>query len=84
VPLPVQSRTILESVTMNHAKTAEYLEVQAYAQQQLKAGHIKAYCTGHSHERGRYIEVQTDQGWNPEPWWQEFYPEPWSGSNDSL
>ena len=56
---------------MDHNKTAEYLEVHRMMENELKAGNIKAFCCGHSHDRGRYIEVETDQGWNPCPVWQE-------------
>lgn len=52
-------------------KYLEYLAAQKAVLADLKAGHIRAYATGYNASRGRYIEVQTDQGWNPNPYWQE-------------
>lgn len=59
-----------------------YIEAVAAVAADLKAGHILAYATGYSRTRGRYIEIETDQGWNPEPVWQEFEPEPYLGNDD--
>jgi len=56
---------------MNHAKTPEYLKAQAAAAQEVKDGNAISYLTGYSRDIGRYIELQTDQGWNPEPFWIE-------------
>lgn len=50
----------------------DYLQAVAAAQSELKAGHIRAYCTGYTPARGRYVEIQTGQGWCPEPFFQEF------------
>lgn len=67
---------------MNHAQTADYLAAIEAIQADMKAGHIRAYATGYSKTRGRYIEIQTDQGWNPDPVWQEIEPEPYLGNDD--
>lgn len=61
-----------------------YLQAVSLAHAELMAGHIKAYCTGYTADRGRYIEMQTDQGWNPEPFFQEIQPEHYSGANDGA
>jgi len=55
--------------------TAAFLDAQERAKQDMEAGHITAYATGHSYSRGRYIEVCSDQGWDPEPYWRELPPE---------
>ena len=44
------------------------------AEQMKAAGEIIRYSAGHSSERGQFIEVETDQGWNPYPIWQEIEP----------
>ena len=38
----------------------------------VKSGEILNYFVEKSCERGLYITFETKQGWNPEPWWQEF------------
>lgn len=56
-------------------KTAEFIKMSMVASAGLKAGEFKATCTGFSHQRGRYIQVQSDQGWDPDPFWSEISPE---------
>lgn len=51
-----------------------FQQAQAMAEQMKAAGEIIRYSAGHSSERGRFIEVETDQGWNPYPMWQEIEP----------
>ena len=58
-----------------NSKTAEYLHMQLLAQQEINHGHARAYAVGYTPERGRYIEIQTDAGWNPAPFWQEHQPD---------
>ena len=60
----------------------DYLAAVAAAAAELKAGYIRAYATGYNKTRGRYIEIETDQGWNPEPFWQEIEPDPYLGNDD--
>ncbi len=38
----------------------------------VKSGEILNYFVEKSHDKGLYITFETEQGWNPEPWWQEF------------
>lgn len=45
------------------------------AKKEIKLGFAISYLTGFDHERGRYIELLTDQGWNPVSWWQEVEPD---------
>ena len=59
-----------------------YTQALADVIAEQKAGYIISYETGSDKERGRFIMVQTDQGWNPEPWFQEIYPECYAGAND--
>ncbi len=68
---------------MNHAMTPAYLKAHAAAAQEVKDGHALSYLTGYSRETGRYIELQTDQGWNPEPFWQEHRAE-YSGESEAA
>lgn len=49
----------------------DYLQAHREVEKELKAGTIKAFACGFNHERGRYIEVETEQGWNPNPVYQE-------------
>lgn len=57
---------------MGHTRTLAYLHAQAFAQSELKAGNIIAYSSSYGRDTGRVIHVETAQGWNPEPFWQEF------------
>lgn len=50
----------------------DYLLAQEAARQALAKGHIKAYSCRNDHERGRIMEVQSDQGWDPNPLFVEF------------
>ena len=54
-----------------------YQQAEQFAREMLRTGDIIAYAAGYTHERGRYIEVETDQGWNPDPIWQEI-PAPYN------
>lgn len=47
-----------------------YLLAHNAATDLLKAGDIKAYSV--SNDRGRVIYVESDQGWDPYPFYQEF------------
>lgn len=62
----------------------DYITAHKAVEAELRAGHIKAFACGYTKTKGRYIEVQTDQGWNPEPFWQEIEPEPYLGNNDGM
>ena len=57
-----------------------YIEAHKLAQQLLEAGEIKSFCTGHSRERGRYIQVETEQGWNPHYLFEDYPAEQGEGS----
>ena len=48
-----------------------YFEAIDAARSEINAGRAICYATGYTRERGRYVELQTDQGWNPEPFWTE-------------
>lgn len=49
-----------------------YFTAIADACEEIAAGHAISYLTGYSREVGRYVEVLTDQGWNPDRFWEEF------------
>lgn len=53
-------------------RTEDYLAAHKAASDGLKCGDFKAYSTTHDRMRGRMIHVETDQGWDPEPMFQEF------------
>lgn len=44
------------------------------AAQMLQTGEIRSYHLSRCGERGRMIHVESDQGWDPDPMYQE-YPE---------
>lgn len=46
-------------------------EAMAAARAEIEAGRAISMVTGYTRERGRYVELQTDQGWNPDPFWTE-------------
>lgn len=49
-----------------------YAEAVEAARAEVKAGRAVCYLTGYTRERGRYVEIETDGGWNPEPFWTEY------------
>jgi hypothetical protein len=48
----------------------KFLEAQAAAIDMVKDGEALAYGTGYNREMGRYIDIETDQGWSN--FWMEF------------
>ena len=48
-----------------------YRDAMAAALAEIEAGRAISMVTGYTRERGHYIELHTDQGWNPEPFWTE-------------
>ena len=67
---------------MNHDKSPAYLSAHAMAEQEVKEGHALSFLTGYNRESGRFIELQTDQGWCP--FWQEHHDESYQGANDTT
>lgn len=68
---------------MSERMTLQQAEAAALAD--IKAGHAVSYCTSHTAAAGCQIHLQTDQGWNPEPYWTERSAEPRpGGADDSL
>ena len=47
-------------------------DVRLELDKMLKSGEIKKYIREDCPERGVVFYVETDQGWNPVPIWQEF------------
>ena len=47
-------------------------EVIEFLDESVKNGEIIRYAVEKSCEWGRYITIETESGWNPEPFWQEF------------
>lgn len=54
------------------ARDREYLSAHDGATQMLRRGEIKAFCVSNADARGRLIHLETDQGWDPDPMFQEF------------
>lgn len=52
--------------------TQAYLQAHDYASRMLKNREILAFSVSHCTERGRLIYVESDQGWNPDPLFEEF------------
>ncbi len=74
---------------MNHTHTngrpAAFWTSEQAARQSRDEGHIKAFLTGWTSDRGHYIEWMSVEGvWCPDPWYQEHGPDPYTGANDSL
>lgn len=57
-----------------------YLQAHDYARRMLDNREIRAMSVSRCAERGRLIYVESDQGWNPDPLFEEFplehYPGP--------
>ena len=58
---------------MNHGTTTKYLAAHRECEIMLKRHEIKAYSCGYESGLGRVIHLETDQGWNPEP----FHADAW-------
>ncbi|MBS3912685.1 MAG: hypothetical protein KGZ70_12840 [Hydrogenophaga sp.] len=63
--------------------TANRLEMEMVAKAGVEAGEWKSYLVGHNREVGSYIQVMTDQGWNPDYFWCED-PQPVSAESAAL
>ena len=59
-------------------RDTEYLEACKLVSKMLRTGEIIAHSTIYDHDRGRVICVETDQGWNPDPFYQDYYEEAFS------
>lgn len=63
--------------------TATYLEMEMVVKAGVAAGEWKTYLVGHNREVGKYIQVLSDQGWNPDYFWCED-PQPVSADCAAL
>ena len=54
-----------------------YFAAIAAAREEIAAGRALSYLTGYSREVGRYVELLSDQGWNPARFWEEFPLHSW-------
>lgn len=59
----------MTTVTHNDA----YIQAHSEASRMLAIGDIRAFSVKRNPEMGRVIEVETDQGWNPVPFYCDFY-----------
>jgi hypothetical protein len=50
----------------------EYIRMHNEAARMVKAGEARAYSATHHPRMGRILHIETDQGWNPDPFYQEF------------
>lgn len=53
-----------------------YSEAHQSVSRMKENGEIKAFSCTHDQEYGRRIFVESDQGWDPEPFYIEFPPDP--------
>lgn len=58
---------------------ARYQQAHAQASQEMRKGTIRSFSCSHDRKRGRVITVETDQGWNPDPFYEDFPVEADSG-----
>lgn len=49
-----------------------YLQAHDYANRMVNKREIRAYSVTWCADRGRLIHVKSDQGWNPDPLFEEF------------
>lgn len=61
-----------------------YLAAHKAASAALKAGHIRSYSCTHTRENGRQIFLETEQGWNPEPMYEDIPSEDRAGESTFL
>jgi len=52
-------------------RTAKLLEMELIAKAGVAAGEYKSYLVGRHRDHGAYVQVETDQGWNPDYFWCE-------------
>lgn len=63
--------------------TANRMEMEMVAKAGVEGGEWKSYLVGHSREVGSYIQVMTDQGWDPDYFWCED-PKPVAAESAAL
>ena len=63
---------IMVNIDLYPAQARGFLLAQDAAAELLKKGEIKAFSASYTHDSGRMIHVESDQGWNPDPLFQEF------------
>lgn len=56
----------------------------AAATELLRDGYALTMCSDSTPDTGIRIWLSTDQGWSPDPFWQERGDAPQLGSNDTL
>lgn len=56
-------------------KDRAYLQAHQAATDALNKREIKAFSVKRDSDLGRVIHLETDQGWNPNPFYAEFEPE---------
>lgn len=54
-----------------------YAEVHSAVVNMVRMGDAKAYSVSYDNQRGRVIHVETDQGWNPDPFYEDYPLESW-------
>lgn len=53
-----------------------FTEAHQLASRMQENGEIKAFSCARCPDHGRQIHVETDQGWDPDPLYIEFPPDP--------
>ena len=49
-----------------------FSNVHDYCAKLKQSGEINSFHVSHDNDRGRLIHVESDDGWNPEPLFEEF------------
>ena len=57
---------------MYQDNTKNYIYAHQLATEMLARKEIISFHCSYSRDRGRMIHVETDQGWNPEPFFEDF------------
>ncbi len=60
------------NIDLYPAHARGYLLAHNAATELLKNADIKAFSVSFTHQTGRMIHVESEQGWNPDPLFQEF------------
>ncbi len=57
---------------MSQDRNEEYIAAHRLAKEMFERGEIINFSCSYSRERGRMIHIETDQGWCPDPLFEDF------------
>lgn len=68
-------RHVRKDMSLEHAEAMQLRAMVKLAQKEIDDGHAIKYLIERKKVSGHLaIYLETDQGWNPEPFWQNFDP----------